>query len=660
MRKKLWIQISLPIIGIITVIMAVFVVTINSYFISNNNNQIKSKSEANLNAFNKDIKRIEKKALSISSTYATQGMTDSAYRHYFNTKDLESSVEILKTNFVKINKITIDNINEQIRIQYHLAPAQSFFRSWTDKRGDDLSSFRNTVLEVTKTNSAARGIELGRSGLVIRGVSPIRDSLGNCIGSVESFFSIKDLIKQAKQTKEDEFAIYLNKGLVNIADKDFSMNIKSDNITTQNYTLTSSTSENFKTDIISDKIIAESLSKNTEIIEGNYAFSVNYLKDFSGKTIGVIVYQLDITESNSVLKKLNLTILFIGISVLIILSLVIILLSNRIITKPITKIETLLKNIGEGELNTEFKVTRKDEIGQLQLHAKNMVNNLSKIIVSVNQSSSYVSAASNELSTSSQTMSQGSNETASTAEEVSSTMEQMQSNIQQNAQNAKITEKISSKAAVDIATGSKAVKQTVVSMKTITDKISIINEIAFQTNILALNAAVEAARVGDEGKGFAVVAGEIKSLAERSRSAAEEIDKIAISSVAVAENSGSMLAAIVPDIIKTAQLVKEISVSSAEQNLSAKQVSNAIDQLSRVTQQSSAISEEVASSAEELASQAEHLKMTISFFKVDDNMTYDQSPINKLSQPTVKSTTNQDGYQMDLPKSVNDESFDSY
>ena len=145
-------------------------------------------------------------------------------------------------------------------------------------------------------------------------------------------------------------------------------------------------------------------------------------------------------------------------------------------------------------------------------------------------------------------------------------MEQMVSNIQQNADNAQQTEKIAQKAAEDAREGGKAVTQTVAAMKEIAGKITIIEEIARQTNLLALNAAIEAARAGEHGRGFAVVASEVRKLAERSQTAAGEISKLSGTSVQVAEQAGAMLAKLVPDIQRTAELVLEINGSSKEQN----------------------------------------------------------------------------------------------
>ena len=196
-------------------------------------------------------------------------------------------------------------------------------------------------------------------------------------------------------------------------------------------------------------------------------------------------------------------------------------------------------------------------------------------------------------------------------------MEQMASNIKQNADNAQQTEKIALKAADDAKEGGHAVGETVSAMKEIASKISIIEEIARQTNLLALNAAIEAARAGEHGKGFAVVASEVRKLAERSQTAAGEINNLSASSVEVAERAGEMLEKIVPDIQKTAELVQEINAASNEQRAGANQINQAIQQLDQVIQQNAAASEEMASTSEELLSQAEQLQSTIGFFKID-------------------------------------------
>jgi len=193
----------------------------------------------------------------------------------------------------------------------------------------------------------------------------------------------------------------------------------------------------------------------------------------------------------------------------------------------------------------------------------------------------------------------------------------MAANIRQNSENAQQTEKIAMKAAEDARESGQAVMEAVTAMQEIVKRISLIEDITRQTRMLSLNATIEAARAQEHGRGFSVVAAEVRSLAERSQSAATEINGLANSSVAIAERAGDMLQRLVPDIQKTAELVQEISAASREQNTGADQINRAIQQLDGVIQQNSATSEEMASTAEELAAQAEMLEHTMAFFQID-------------------------------------------
>jgi methyl-accepting chemotaxis protein len=293
------------------------------------------------------------------------------------------------------------------------------------------------------------------------------------------------------------------------------------------------------------------------------------------------------------------------------------IIARGIIT-PINKGVAFAQKISNGDLTARINVNQKDEIGVLADSLTNMAGKLRKIVGDIRVGANNIASASEQMSSNSQEMSQGASEQASSAEQVSSSMEQMKSNIQQNTDNAQQTEKISKNAAESIRKGNEAAQNSVQSMKDIAEKISIINDIAYQTNILALNAAVEAARAGEYGKGFAVVASEVRKLAERSAEAASEIDEKSKSGVEISEKAGKQLEDIVPEVEKTSQLVQEITASSNEMNSGADQVNNAIQQLNQVTQQNAASSEELATSAEEMASQADQLKETIAYFKTGD------------------------------------------
>jgi len=214
-------------------------------------------------------------------------------------------------------------------------------------------------------------------------------------------------------------------------------------------------------------------------------------------------------------------------------------------------------------------------------------------------------------------LSAGAGKQATSAEEISASMEEMASNIQQNTDNAKQTETISQKASDSVVEMGKISKESLDSIKTIAEKITIINDIAFQTNLLALNAAVEAARAGEHGRGFAVVAAEVRKLAERSKTAADEIQSLSKNSLKMTEKAQDALEALLPGVQKTSRLVQEITAASIEQSAGADQVNGALQELNAVSQQNASASEEMAVSAKELSTLANSLNETVSFFKMD-------------------------------------------
>jgi Methyl-accepting chemotaxis protein len=298
-----------------------------------------------------------------------------------------------------------------------------------------------------------------------------------------------------------------------------------------------------------------------------------------------------------------------------------------------------VQNVAEGDLTRFATITSKDEIGELLGYVNTMIERLRGVVTDALSASDNVSSGSQELSASSETLSQGATEQASAAEEASASMEEMAANIKQNADNAAQTEKIARQSSKDAEASGEAVSRAVTAMRVIAEKISIVQEIARQTDLLALNAAVEAARAGEHGKGFAVVASEVRKLAERSQAAAAEISALSGDTVQVATEAGEMLNRLVPDIQKTAELVSEISAACREQDIGASQINEAIQQLDKVTQQNASASEEMSSTSEELASQAEELQASIAFFRVDQSGAKKQAkraPATFSHQPTAK------------------------
>jgi methyl-accepting chemotaxis protein len=313
--------------------------------------------------------------------------------------------------------------------------------------------------------------------------------------------------------------------------------------------------------------------------------------------------------------------------------------SNDEIGDLVTSLNTMTANlnataavadaIASGDLTVAAKpLSEKDTLG---ISLENMVIKLREVVGQVTSAAENMSAGSQELSASAEQLSQGSTEQASSTEEASSSMEEMAANVKQNAENAQTTEKMAAQSSRDAEASGVAVGKAVEAMQTIAQKINIVQEIARQTDLLALNAAVEAARAGEHGKGFAVVASEVRKLAERSQAAAAEIGTLSTDTVKVAQEAGSMLAKLVPDIKKTAELVEEITAACREQDVGSTQINQAIQQLDKVTQQNAAASEEVSATSEELAAQAEQLQNTIAFFRLDE-----RAGAVEIAQPVAK------------------------
>jgi methyl-accepting chemotaxis protein len=291
-----------------------------------------------------------------------------------------------------------------------------------------------------------------------------------------------------------------------------------------------------------------------------------------------------------------------------------------VIQRPLKGLTKNVDDLAEGNLRTrvdELTLVRNDELGGMAQSVQKLYTQLSDIVAKIHESSDNLNEVSEKINQGAGMLSGGASDQAASAEEVSSSMEEMVANIQQNTDNSKQTEKIAIESAAGIKKGNESVITAAESMKKIAETISIIGDIAFQTNILALNAAVEAARAGEHGKGFAVVASEVRKLAEHSKVAADQIIELTSQGVAISETAAKELADIAPEIEKTSKLVQEITAASIEQTSGADQINNALQRLNQVTQQNAVSSDQLDQSSKQLAQESERLKAIISFFKIE-------------------------------------------
>ena len=369
----------MPIVILGIVLLAILIITIRYFMIKTINENSDKLVEAEVMDFNKASDELSTNALFAASIVSKLSVVERAYQEYYKTGNLDSSSSLFKARFEYITESIKRNTGLTPKIHFHLPPARSFFRSWSEKKGDDVSKFRKTIIYVNKTHKPVKGIETGRAGFVIRGVAPIFSSDSTYLGAVEVFFEIKEILNHVSSLKNEEFAVFIRKDLLNIGAnflEDSASNIPQKIIQIGNYALIDKT-PGFITENVTPEHI-DSVSQRSVISKGDYKYAIIPVKNFAGNSEGIGILQVDLSLYLKNLRRI--TYIFIGTALVLVglVAVVLILLVNKFVIKRIQAVDSDLKLLTKGEKPEIIEISSNDEIGDMEMSLAVLSETISK------------------------------------------------------------------------------------------------------------------------------------------------------------------------------------------------------------------------------------------------------------------------------------------
>jgi methyl-accepting chemotaxis protein len=636
-KQKIGVRIIIPIISlmIITLIMINFFVSkkinhITSNFISNSVRE-------NTEGFIKRIESRTKFTIEKASLLAKNKTLAKLFYDAQNPPEGVTKEEAFSKFKQYVNAITSDLSKNSgikvIKIHFHTANNHSFLRSWNDKRGDDLSSFRKTVVKANKSKTLQSGFEVGKLGIPLRAIIPIEYE-GKHIGTFEYMDDIAKIFENA-EAKNLNIGLVINKGTMIGAERDFK---EADKISDDLYVVKSNIKESQSKVVKMHlknllKLFKNGYDKELILDEDKYTYSFSPLSDYSGKIVGGILMSYDKDEVNKNAMALVIQIIFISLA-LIILFIIFIIFISKSITNPLNLVKDFFKNAaeGEGDLTIRLKeIDSKDEVNELSRWFNKFIENLQYIIKDISKHSENLSTTSTVLKNASSEMkiniedsdkdvnivsklvsevsdenkkisievkgnvnssvenvkdnllivSDGFRDVKINSEQienmtvsVSSAIEEMSSTISEISRNTNQAANITNRAKQKGDNTSAVMQRLEESAKAIGDVLELIKEISSQTNLLALNATIEAASAGEAGKGFAVVANEIKNLANQTGEATVQISN----QINDIQNNTRESVLNISEISETINEINEVSITIAsaleEQSVTINEISS--------------------------------------------------------------------------------------